>query len=168
PLGVFLSGGIDSSAVLAYACANAAKGNVHTYSIGFHEPTFDESGYARDAARRLGSIHHEEILDIERARELAPEVRARPDELFAGYDPFRALGVARWYNALVPAWMQGGIRKLADWLPVSDDNMSLDFRIRRGLQGASFAPAMWNPAWLGPLTPREVADVLGEPVAAED
>jgi len=200
PLGVFLSGGIDSSAVLAYASANVPRGHVHTYSIGFREPTFDESGYARDAAAKLGSTHHEEILGLEQARELAPGVLGRldepfadpsivptfllcrfarqhitvalggdgGDELFAGYDPFRALHVARWYNALVPSWMKGGIRRLADWLPVSDDNMSLDFRIRRGLQGAAFAPAMWNPAWLGPLEPREVAELLGEPVAAED
>ena len=200
PLGVFLSGGIDSSAVLAYACANMPKGNVHTYSIGFREPSFDESGFARSAAAKLGSVHHEEILGIERARELAPEVLGRldepfadpsivptyllsrfarqditvalggdgGDELFAGYDPFKALNVARWYNALVPAWMKGGIRRLADWLPVSDDNMSLDFRVRRGLQGASFAPPMWNPAWLAPFEPREVEELLGEPVAAEE
>jgi asparagine synthase (glutamine-hydrolysing) len=90
------------------------------------------------------------------------------DELFAGYDPFKALNVARWYNAIVPAWMKGGIRRLADFLPVSDDNMSLDFRIKRGLRGASLAPALWNPAWLGPLEAREVAELLGEPVAAED
>ena len=200
PLGVFLSGGIDSSAVLAYACANMPKGRVHTYSIGFHEPTFDESGYARAAAAKLGSTHHEQMLGIDRARELAPEVLSRldepfadpsivptfllarfarrditvalggdgGDELFAGYDPFRALGVARWYSALVPAWMKGGIRRLADWLPVSDDNMSLDFRVRRGLLGASLGPPMWNPAWLGPFEPREVEELLGEPCAAED
>jgi asparagine synthase (glutamine-hydrolysing) len=197
---VFLSGGIDSSAVLAYACANLPKGQVHSYSIGFHEASFDESAYARQVAAKLGATHHEEILDIERARALAPEVLGRldepfadpsivptfllcrfarqeitvalggdgGDELFAGYDPFRALNVARWYNALVPSWMKGGIRRLADWLPVSDENMSLDFRIRRGLLGASLAAPMWNPAWLGPMEPREVAELLGEPVAAED
>ena len=200
PLGVFLSGGIDSSAVLAYASASLARGQVHTYSIGFREPSFDESGHARAVAAALGSTHHEEILGIERARELAPEVLGRldepfadpslvptyllcrfarrditvalggdgGDELFAGYDPFKALNVARWYNAIVPAWMKGGIRRMADWLPVSDANMSLDFRIKRGLRGASLAPALWNPAWLGPLEAREVAELLGEPVAAED
>jgi len=200
PLGVFLSGGIDSSAVLAYASASLPRGQVHTYSIGFQEPTFDESGYARDVASKLGSTHHEEILGIERARELAPEVLGRldepfadpslvptyllcrfarrditvalggdgGDELFAGYDPFKALNVARWYNAIVPSWMKGGIRRMADWLPVSDDNMSLDFRIKRGLRGASLAPALWNPAWLGPLEPHEVAELLGEPIAAEE
>jgi asparagine synthase (glutamine-hydrolysing) len=199
PLGVFLSGGIDSSAVLAYAIAHSPPGTVQTYSIGFREPSFDESGPARDVAARLGSVHHEDVLGIERARELAPEVLSRldepfadpsivptfllcrfarrgitvalggdgGDELFAGYDPFRALAVARWYDALVPARVKGGIRALAEWLPVSDANMSFDFRVKRGLRGASYPPPMWNPAWLGPLEPREIADMLGEPVAAE-
>jgi len=90
------------------------------------------------------------------------------DELFAGYDPFKALAVARWYDALVPASMKAGIRRLADWLPVSEENMSLEFKVKRGLRGASFPEAMRNPAWLGPLEPREVADLFDEPVAAED
>jgi asparagine synthase (glutamine-hydrolysing) len=200
PLGVFLSGGIDSSAVLAYATAALPAGAVRTFSIGFREPSFDESANARAVAAHFRTEHHEEILGIERARELVPEVLGRldepfgdpsivptfqlcefarrritvalggdgGDELFAGYDPFKALGVARWYNALVPAWMQGGIRSLAELLPVSDANMSLDFRIKRGLRGASYPPCLWNPAWLGPLGPAELADLFREPVAVED
>jgi asparagine synthase (glutamine-hydrolysing) len=200
PLGVFLSGGIDSSAVLAFATDLMPKGQVETFSIGFREPSFDESAHARAVAAHFGSIHHEEILSIERARSLVPEVLGRldepfgdasivptyqlcefarrritvalggdgGDELFAGYDPFKALGVARWYNALVPAWMKGGVRRLADLLPVSDANMGLDFRIKRGLRGASLAPRFWNPAWLGPLDPAELAGLFGEPVAVEE
>ena len=200
PLGVFLSGGVDSSAVLAYASDLMPKGKVETFSIGFREPSFDESPYARAVAAHFGSIHHEEILSIDGARELVPQVLGRldeplgdasivptyqlcefarrritvalggdgGDELFAGYDPFKALGVARWYNALVPAWMKGGVRRLAELLPVSDANMSLDFRIKRGLRGASLAPQFWNPAWLGPLDPAELAELFGEPVAVEE
>jgi len=89
------------------------------------------------------------------------------DELFAGYDPFKALGVARWYNALVPAWMKGGMRRLIDMIPVSEANMALDFRIKRGMRGASYPPAMWNPAWLGPLEPAELTELFGEPIAVE-
>jgi asparagine synthase (glutamine-hydrolysing) len=200
PLGVLLSGGIDSSAVLACATQALGRGQVSTFSIGFHEPSFDESAYAREVARHFGSDHHEEMLDIDRARSLVPDVLGRldepfgdpsivptfqlcefarrritvalggdgGDELFAGYDPFRALGVARWYHALLPAWMKGGIRRLADFLPVSERNMGLDFRIKRGLRGASYPPSLWNPAWLGPLEPRELADLFQESVAAED
>ncbi|HSS29197.1 MAG TPA: asparagine synthase (glutamine-hydrolyzing) [Usitatibacter sp.] len=200
PLGVFLSGGIDSSAVLAYATEALGRSAVNTFSIGFIEPTFDESEFARTAATHFGSLHHEKRLGIDEARTLTPEVLRRldepfadpsivptfqlcrfarenitvalggdgGDELFAGYDPFKALAIARWYNALVPASMKAGIRRLADWLPVSDANMSLEFKVKRGLRGASFPEAMWNPAWLGPLEPREVAELFDEPVAAED
>jgi len=200
PLGVFLSGGIDSSAVLAYATEALGREAVSTFSIGFIEPTFDESAFARMAATHFGSLHHQKKLGIDEARTLTPEVLRRldepfadpsivptfqlcrfareritvalggdgGDELFAGYDPFKALAVARWYNALVPASMKAGIRRLADWLPVSEENMSLEFKVKRGLRGASFPEAMRNPAWLGPLEPREVADLFDEPVAAED
>ena len=200
PLGIFLSGGIDSSAVLAFATAHLPAGQIRTFSIGFHEPSFDESSYARAVARHFGSDHNEEMLGIDRARELVPAVLARldepfadpsivptcllcgfarksitvalggdgGDELFAGYDPFKALAIARLYNRVVPSWMRGGIRRLADWLPVSEGNMSLDFRIKRGLRGASFPPALWNPVWLGPLDPAEIEGLFDEPVRAED
>ena len=90
------------------------------------------------------------------------------DELFAGYDPFKALAVAGWYHALVPARLKGGIRRLAECLPVSDANMSFDFRIKRGLRGASYPSRLWNPVWLGPLEAREISDLFQEPVAVEE
>jgi asparagine synthase (glutamine-hydrolysing) len=200
PLGVFLSGGIDSSAILAFATPEFAAGELQTFSIGFREPTFDESANARAVAARFGSRHHERVLDIERAKELVPQVLRRldepfgdpsivptfqlcefargeikvalggdgGDEMFAGYDPFKALAVARWYHALVPARLKGGIRRLAECLPVSDANMSFDFRIKRGLRGASYPARLWNPVWLGPLEAREVSDLFQEPVALEE
>ena len=61
PVGVFLSGGIDSSCVatLAQRCSRTP---LRTFSIAFDDPTFDESAYAREVARRIGSIHIEEKL----------------------------------------------------------------------------------------------------------
>ena len=199
PLGIFLSGGIDSSAVLAYAAKHMPAGNVHTFSIGFHEPSFDESAHARAVASHFGTQHHEEMLGIDRARDMTPEVLGRldepfgdpsivptyllcefarrritvalggdgGDELFAGYDPFKALAAARWFRRLTPGWLRGGIRSLAEMLPVSDGNMGLDFKIKRGLRGASQPPSLWNPVWLGPLEPRELAELFLEPVAPE-
>lgn len=58
PVGVFLSGGIDSSAVAALS-ARAGKGPVHTFTITFDDPEFDESMYARKVADALGTVHTE-------------------------------------------------------------------------------------------------------------
>ena len=58
PLGVLLSGGVDSSLVTAMA-RRAAGSSIQTFSIGFHEAAYDETAIARDVAQRLGTEHHE-------------------------------------------------------------------------------------------------------------
>lgn len=199
PLGIFLSGGIDSTCVLAFAAQHLPKEQIHTFSIGFHEASFDESTYARAIAAHFGSTHHEEILDLDLARRLVPTVLGKldepfadpsiipthllcafarhditvalggdgGDEVFAGYDPFKALAVAGWFHRLCPAWAKTAIRGVADLLPVSSANMSWDFKIKRGLRGACFPPELWNPVWLGPLEPDEVAELFEEPLSTE-
>jgi asparagine synthase (glutamine-hydrolysing) len=61
PVGIFLSGGIDSSFVSALAVKESASA-LHTFSIGFEEKSFDESLVARKVSQLLGTRHHEEIL----------------------------------------------------------------------------------------------------------
>jgi asparagine synthase (glutamine-hydrolysing) len=80
PLGVFLSGGIDSSAIAALAARQMPAGSLNTFSIGFQEPSFDESDHARLVAKHLGTRHREEILDLNRALALLPEIVAQLDE----------------------------------------------------------------------------------------
>jgi len=58
PVGVFLSGGIDSSTVAAFA-ARAKEAPIHSFNVGFAAPDFDESDVARAVSRHIGSIHHE-------------------------------------------------------------------------------------------------------------
>lgn len=121
PLGVFLSGGIDSSVVAL--CARR-HGAVQTFSIGFDDPRYDESGYAREVARHLGTDHHEfrvtpdavhDLPELARVfgepfgdssalptHYLARETRKHVtvalsgdggDELFGGYDRYRAIAL---------------------------------------------------------------------------
>lgn len=200
PLGLFLSGGIDSSGVLAAAAQQLDPRRILTFTIGFNEPSFDESGPARNVAQSFHTRHHEEKLDVNAARTLIPQVLGRldepladpsilpafllsrftrrhvtvalsgdgGDELFAGYDPFKALGPARLYRFLVPRGLHRGLRRLGDLLPLSTRNMSLDFKLRRALTGLSYPPEMWNPVWLAPVEPAEMAELFQEPVRAED
>jgi asparagine synthase (glutamine-hydrolysing) len=82
PLGVFLSGGIDSSAVTA-AMVEVAGADVRSFSIGFREPSFDESPAARRVARALGSTHAERVLEASRLVDVVPRVVDFMDEPLA-------------------------------------------------------------------------------------
>lgn len=208
PLGIFLSGGIDSSFIAALAARETGAATLSTFTIGFTEPSFDESAPARLMAQHLGTAHHEKILDLDTAVELLPEIFDKldepqgdgsllptwllsrfarekvtvalggdgGDELFAGYDPFRALHLAGLYSRMVPRPLHKGLRMLAGFLPVSHANISLDFKIKRTLRGLEHPARLWNPVWLGALEPSElhrltesrfdIEDIYGEAIQA--
>ncbi|HSD47552.1 MAG TPA: asparagine synthase (glutamine-hydrolyzing) [Pyrinomonadaceae bacterium] len=82
PLGVLLSGGVDSSTVAALA-VRASSEAVKTFSISFAEASFDESAYARGVAKFLGTDHHEERLSANLAANLVSEIGSWMDEPFS-------------------------------------------------------------------------------------
>lgn len=82
PLGVFLSGGVDSSSVAAAVCELEPGAGVHTFAIGFEDPSFDESEPARAVARHLGTDHHERVCSAQTVLDLLPEVAGWLDEPF--------------------------------------------------------------------------------------
>jgi asparagine synthase (glutamine-hydrolysing) len=200
PLGLFLSGGIDSGSVLAAATRALPPERISTFTIGFNEPSFDEAPFAQELAEHFGVRHHLEMLDLENARKLLPDVLRRldeplgdasilptymlsqftrrnvtvalsgdgGDELFAGYDPFKALTPAQIYARLVPKGLHRGLRRLTDLMPISTSNMSLDFKLRRSLAGLSWPEAYWNVVWLSPADPHMIRDIFEAPLAAED
>lgn len=79
PLGVLLSGGIDSSSVAEMAC-EAAGERVKTFSIAFEEKSFDESSYARQVAEQLGTEHYEQRFTERQMLEIVPEIPRLLDE----------------------------------------------------------------------------------------
>jgi asparagine synthase (glutamine-hydrolysing) len=93
PLGFFLSGGIDSSVVVASAAAAGAR--VVTFSIGFDSDAVSETPYARRVARLFGTEHHERILLRDEACDLLPRLKAWFDEPFADESALPTYLVAR-------------------------------------------------------------------------
>ncbi len=79
PLGILLSGGVDSSTVAAFATQFSTE-RVKTFSIGFEEDSFDESKFARQVAAHLGTEHYEDKLSVERAADLISEIGTWLDE----------------------------------------------------------------------------------------
>ncbi|HSK71183.1 MAG TPA: asparagine synthase (glutamine-hydrolyzing) [Pyrinomonadaceae bacterium] len=79
PLGILLSGGVDSSTVAAFAAQHATE-KVKTFSIGFEEDSFDESKYARQVAEHLNTEHYEDKLSVEKAADLISEIGKWLDE----------------------------------------------------------------------------------------
>lgn len=199
PVGVLLSGGVDSTSIVHFA-AESTNQPVKTFSIGFDEPTFDESPQAARVASFYGTEHIVDHLTLTQARSIVPEMLARldepiadsslvacyllfrhvrrhvpvvlsgdgGDELFAGYETFKGLRWARLYDALVPARLRSSLSFAAGLLPVSHRYMSLDFKIKRMLSGLREPAPLWNPAWIGPFAPRELADALAKPAPAEE
>ncbi len=203
PLGVFLSGGIDSSSIVWAMAQVRAATSIESFSIGFEEKSFDESTYAQRVAHHFGTRHHTKVFDAGTLLKTIPEVvrfldepfadasilptyllskftREQVtvalggdggDELFAGYDPFVAHKIARIFERLpVP------VLKLARWisrqLPVSDKNMSLDFRLRHFMKGFSLAlkgnPELRSQVWLGAFGAHQLASYFGGKFAFTD
>ncbi|HUK65379.1 MAG TPA: asparagine synthase (glutamine-hydrolyzing) [Anaeromyxobacteraceae bacterium] len=195
PVGVFLSGGIDSTAIAALAARH--KQPLETFAIGFEEDSFDESRWARMAADHIGSRHHEKRLSGRESQELLPEVvelldepladaSILPslllskfvrrhvtvalsgdggDELLAGYDTFLAHAPAL-LAARAPREARKALAALLARLPASQANMSLEFRLKQFLRGLEFSPSLRQQAWIGSLVPDEVRSVVAPGIKA--
>ncbi|MBW2039879.1 MAG: asparagine synthase (glutamine-hydrolyzing) [Deltaproteobacteria bacterium] len=198
PLGVLLSGGIDSTSVIA-ALREEGVDDIKTFSIGFEDPSFDESAFARRAAAFFGTDHYEEILDPKKLLDILPTVASlldEPladasiiptfllsqftrrsvkvalggdggDEIFAGYPTYQAFRLAQIY-AKVPSWLRRNlVERWAMKLPVSFDNMSLDFRLKKFIRGIPYPPIIRNYVWLGTFSPEERGKILNAEIRAE-
>jgi asparagine synthase (glutamine-hydrolysing) len=192
PLGVFLSGGIDSSAVTAMMAE--LGGEVKSFSVGFAERSFDEAPYARLVAQHLGTEHRELTLEPSMLLGLIPQLPTlldEPlgdasiiptyllsaftrqhvkvalggdggDELFAGYPTLQAHRLAGLYRRAPRALRHGIVEPVERRLPVSRDNLSFDFRAKRFVSGASSSVTERHQRWMGSFATEERAALLSK------
>lgn len=183
PLGVWSSGGLDSSTVVHYAAAAAGR-RLMTFSVSFAGRSFDESRWFREVAARYGTDHHEFDLNPETglidtieqmsyySDEPSSDAGALPvwflskmsrqfvtvalsgegaDELFGGYNTY----LADWYAAnlrILPRPLREFAAGAARLLPVSDEKIGFDYKVRRLLDGSLLSPDRAHFFWNGTFT----------------
>jgi asparagine synthase (glutamine-hydrolysing) len=160
PVGAFLSGGVDSSVIVA-SCADRTNGRLRTFSIGFREESFTELPYARQVAQQFGSSHIEEIV--------TPDAVGLVDQLTKHYDePFAD-------SSAIPTFLVSRLAAQNVKVVLSGDGGDEAFggyaRYAHDLKEA--AVRRWLPHWfrrtlLGPLAQRwPKADWLPRPLRAK-
>ncbi len=197
PLGIWLSGGLDSSTITHYA-AKHFPGRLKTFSVSFAGRSFDESPYFRQVARAFDTDHAE--LDLSPDLDLAGAIESMAhfadepsadagalpvwflagmtrrhvtvalsgegaDELFGGYQTYRADAYARWMR-LVPAPLRRLALTAAQQLPVSDDKIAFEYKVKRFLAGSLLPPVEAHLFWNGVCSVAQKRALLGQDVPA--
>ncbi|MGB9183133.1 MAG: asparagine synthase (glutamine-hydrolyzing) [Solirubrobacteraceae bacterium] len=106
PLGVFLSGGVDSSFILAQMVAAGAP-DVQSFAIGFPESRYDERGHARKIAEVLGSTHHEAVVEPTDLVSMLPDLVHHYGEPFADPSAVPTFYLARWARERITVALTG-------------------------------------------------------------
>jgi asparagine synthase (glutamine-hydrolysing) len=187
PLGAFLSGGIDSSSIVALMSTGASQ-PINTFSIGFSDGTYNELPYAREVAKLFNTDHRERVAspdlgdmferlivhldepfaDVslfptfsvsELAREHVKVVLSGDggDELFGGYDSYQAQALASKLGWMGDALMPA-LAGVASALPPTEKKKGLVNKVKRFSAGAATAPSdLGHYRWMVYLSAREKA-----------
>jgi asparagine synthase (glutamine-hydrolysing) len=190
PVGLWLSGGLDSSTVAHYA-SRLSSSSLKTFSITFRGKSFDESSYIKEVSRHYGTTHTEFDLNgdddlagvIEEmsyySDEPSADAGAVPvwylarmsrkdvtvvlsgegaDELFGGYLTYKADACNRLFRG-VPRLLRLGALACAQRIPVSDEKIGLDYKIKRFLQGSLLSPEAAHVFWNGTFSEKEKREI---------
>ncbi|MDD5556034.1 MAG: asparagine synthase (glutamine-hydrolyzing) [bacterium] len=185
PLGAFLSGGLDSSTIVALM-TQTATGPVRTFSIGFEERSYDELSYARTVARAFGTAHEEFTIRPEAVSLVETLVRQMDDpiadfsifptylvsrmarrfvtvaltgdggdEIFAGYDTYVAQRLAAALGPAARLLGAGPAARLIAALPPSPRKKGPVNRLKRFAEGLALPPDLRHFRWMVFLSARE-------------
>ncbi len=186
PVGSFLSGGIDSSLISAIIARQ--RKDFQTFSIGFREPSFDEVPYSEMAARHIATRHRVEYLQMDdslidylvsRMDEPFGDSSLLPtyllsqitrqdvtvslsgdggDEIFGGYDSYRALQMAR----RIPGGLIRAVRPFVSLLPPSEKKLSWSFKIRKFVRDYHPNIIRRHLDWMSTFADSSRRELLGE------
>src|SRR5438874_10025118 len=190
PVGVLLSGGVDSAALAALAAQETPE-PVHTFTIGFAERSFDERDDARRVAERYGTDHHELLVrpDPELLLQALADAFDEPfadssalptylvsqlaaehvkvalsgeggDELFGGYYTYAADLLADRFAPLARL-----VRPVVERLPTSTAKASFDYRAKRFVRAAHLPPLERHHGWKEIFSPEARAQLTGRRAA---
>jgi len=185
PVGAFLSGGIDSSAVVGYMSQFSSK-PVQTFTIGFADSTYNELPFAEAVAKHFCTDHHYEMLnpDIASLAEQLVQHHDEPfadtsifptylvsklarqhvkvalsgdggDELFAGYDTYRAEQLNHHYGKLPGALRRNVFPAFANMLPPQPAKKGTINKVKRMIEGGALDPALQHARWMIFMNNRE-------------
>jgi asparagine synthase (glutamine-hydrolysing) len=192
PAGIWLSGGIDSSTILHYACEAGVR-RPKTFSIAFEAPDCDERRFAREIATRYGAEHHE--FEIRPGAELIEAIEELPfhsdepgadagalpvwflsrmtsqqvtvalsgdggDELFGGYITYLADRLAQPLRAVPKRLRKWALAAAKRALPVSDEKIGFEYKLKRLLQGSLLPPEEAHLFWNGTFSAGQRATLL--------
>jgi asparagine synthase (glutamine-hydrolysing) len=194
PLGIWLSGGTDSTTILHYA-SKATSAQLKTFSISFRGRSFDETKFIHRAVELYGTDHLE--LDLTPEQDLCGAIEEfayysdepsadagslpvwflsklckskttvalsgeGPDELFGGYITCRADMISKWARLAPRGVLQMALAG-AQHLPVSDEKISFEYKVKRFLEGSLLPPSQAHVYWNGTFWGKEKQSLLKQP-----
>ena len=197
-IGVFLSGGLDSTLITSYA--KEKINNLETYSISVKQKTFDEIKHAEKISKILNLKINSTYLDHDKFRKefnkiikLLDEPIGAPtlipmyflskltsqsvksvlsgdgaDEIFGGYENFNYIKIFRYINNLKLNKIISKTKNIFDILPISKNNLSIDFKLRRFCQGMEVNEKFQNTFFLSSLSLNNYQELFGEKLNFEE
>jgi asparagine synthase (glutamine-hydrolysing) len=195
PVGVFLSGGMDSGSLVALM-ARISGEPVRTFTLGFEEAAFSESASARQVAEQFGTLHQEFVVKPE-AMAILPDLvwhldepfadasmaltylvskAAREhvkvalsgiggDELFGGYPRYLGVKLLPYYER-VPRRVRDGLARLVQGIPESMTGTNLPGRLKRFIRSGPLAPDRRYLSWVSFFNEDLLGRLLGEELSA--